>query len=93
MRKQCVPGSLSFPVQEPGNEANTQLEVEKLDFFAMILGLCMAVRHVNEAYHADQLDHFCYTNNPTAGSSTDDIILYTFNTPSPGGCQRASGTR
>ena len=33
MHKQCVPGSLSFPAQEPGNEANTQLEVEKLDFF------------------------------------------------------------
>ena len=23
MHKQCVPGSLSFPAQEPGNEANT----------------------------------------------------------------------
>ena len=29
MHKQCVPGSRSFPAQEPGNEANTQLEVEK----------------------------------------------------------------
>ena len=34
------------------------MEILCLAFLAMLLGLCMAVRHVNETYHADQLDHF-----------------------------------
>ena len=38
MRKQCVPGSLSSPAREPGNEATT-LRAELLH----VVGLCTAI--------------------------------------------------